>query len=372
MLPKRQMEVTMNSFRRILDDIYRNCMYATEENEMVNRLMRPEYDDKYTEIKSFPHKDLTEIFFIGWEIRGGELNAFALSQDHTAAFRYRLAGIDRTQSHTHNYLEIAYVLEGEFCQNIQGKDVWFCKGECCLIDTNCTHQDYLKEKDTRVVFLGISNYVFHKVLRENIPEGILTEFFGTALLSQKEVKQYLHLRPKDETDGRIEEILGSLLKELMHLDVGSEYVCRGLIKRLLWHLCLAYDFSLSREQAKEMNVLIADEVLRYIREHATDITIRDLVRRFHYNEDYFNRLLKKREGVTYSAYLQLLRLEKARELLEESTLGIDEIIEICGYRNKGYFYKIFVEKYGMTPARLRESKQAGRAVKSAAFEKMSP
>ena len=359
MPPEQQMEVNMNSFRRTLDDIYRNCKSPTRENEMADRLMHPEYNNKHTEIKSLPQKDLTEIFFIGWEIKDGLLNAFSLSPDHTAAFRYPLSGIHKTQGHTHNYLEIAYVLEGDFCQNIQGKDVWFHKGECCLLDTNCTHQDYLKESDTRVVFLGISNYVFHKVLRENIPEGILAEFFGTALLSQKEVKQYLHLRPKEETDEKIETILGGLLRELMRFDVGSEYVCRGLVKRLLWHLCLAYDFSLSRDQTKEMNVLIADEVLRYIREHVTDITIQDLVHRFHYNEDYFNRLLKRREGVTYSTYLQLLRLEKARELLEESALGIDEIIGQCGYRNKGYFYKIFVEKYGMTPGRLRESQQAG-------------
>jgi AraC-like DNA-binding protein len=319
--------------------------------------MRPEYDNNFTEIKSFPPKALAEIFFIGWEIKEAQLNAFALSQDSTTAFRYMLSTTGKTQRHTHNYLELAYVLEGEFCQNIQGKDVWFHKGECCLLDTNCALQDYLTAKDAQIVFLGISNYVFNKVFRENIPEGMLTEFFGTALLSQKEVKQYLHLRPKEEADERIEEILGRLLQELMNIDVGSEYICRGLVKRLLWHLCLAYDFSLSKEQTKEMNVLIADEVLRYIKEHEMDITIPDLVQKFHYNEDYFNRLLKKREGITYSAYLQRIRLEKARELLEDSTLGIDEIIEQCGYHNKGFFYKIFVEKYGMTPAKLREIKK---------------
>lgn len=348
----------MNSFRKIIDDFYHNCVPVSAESDTSNRLMRPEYDERAIEIKSFPDKPLSEIFFIGWELKESQLNAFTLSQEAATALRYGLGHTTRTQRHTHNYLELSYVLEGEFCQNIQGKDVWFHKGECCLIDNNCTHQDYLTGRDTQVIFLGISNYVFHKVLLENIPEGILAEFFSTALLSQKEVKQYLHLRPKDDTDERIEEILGNLLRELMHLDVGSEYICRGLVKRLLWHLCLAYDFSLSKEQAKEMNVLIGDEVLRYIRENEAQVTIQELVQKFHYNEDYFNRLLKKREGVTYSAYLQRIRLEKARELLEGSTLGIDEIIERCGYRNKGFFYRIFVEKYGMTPAKLREQKQS--------------
>ncbi len=349
----------MNFLRRTMNEIYQDCKSATDTDEMSHRLMRPEYDNRETEIKSFPQKHLSEIFFIGWQLREGELKAFALSKDATTAYRYKLIKEEKTQRHTHNYLELAYVLEGVFCQNIQGRDVSFHKGECCLIDTNCAHQDYLVGKNTTVVFLGISNYLFNKVFRENIPEGMLTEFFGTALMSQKEVKQYLHLRPKEEADDRMEEILGRLLDEIMNQDIGSEYICRGLVKRLLWHLCLAYDFSLSKEQAKEMNVIIADEVLRYIREHNTDISINDLVQKFHYNEDYFNRLLKKREGMTYSSYIQRLRLEKASELLEENTLGIDEIIEQCGYRNKGFFYKIFVERFGVTPAKYRELKQLG-------------
>ncbi|MBP1755840.1 MAG: hypothetical protein H6Q59_2238 [Firmicutes bacterium] len=347
----------MNSFRRIMDDIFSNCIQVTEETEAANRLMHPEYADNDTEIKGFPEKHLAEIFFIGWEIKEGQLSAFSISQNKITALRYASDQSDKTQRHTHNYLELAYVVEGEFHQNIQGKDVCFQKGECCLIDTNCTHQDYLKGEDVKVVFLGISNHLFDKVLRENIPQGILIEFFGTALLSQKEVRQYLHLRPKQESNEHIEDILGQLLNELLQNDVGSEYICRGLVKRLLWHLCLAYDFSLSREQAKEMNVLIGDEVLRYIKEHEAEVTIQDLVQKFHYNEDYFNRLLKRREGVTYSAYLQRIRLEKARELLEETSLSIEEIIEQCGYHNKGFFYRIFAQKYGMTPAKLRELKQ---------------
>ncbi len=342
----------MNSFRQMTDDIFSNCIPVIEENEYTQRLMHPEYKDDITEIKSFPEKHPAELFFLGWELKDDRLRAFSLSGGDITALSYELNS-KKTQRHTHNYLELAYVLEGEFCQSIQGKDVLFCKGECCLIDTNCTHQDYLQGQSAKVIFLGISNHVFHKVLHENIPEGLLAEFFGTALLSQKEIKQYLHLKPKQASNDCIEEILRNLFYEMVHSDVGFEYVCRGLIKRLLWHLCLAYDFSLSKEQAKEKNVLIADEVLRYIKDHLEEVTIQDLVKKFHYNEDYFNRLLKRLEGVTYSAYLQQLRIEKARELLEDTSLSIDEIIEQCGYHNKGFFYRIFAEKFGMTPAKLR-------------------
>ena len=59
--------------------------------------------------------------------------------------------------------------------------------------------------------------------------------------------------------------------------------------------------------------------------------------------------------MTYSAYLQQVRLEKAAFMLTRSNMTIDEICEAVGYRNKGFFYKIFKQKYGMKPAEYRKN-----------------
>ena len=51
---------------------------------------------------------------------------------------------------------------------------------------------------------------------------------------------------------------------------------------------------------------------------------------------------------------QNLRLKMAEQLLLETNLSIDEISEEIGYQNKGYFYKIFMERYHITPAQFRK------------------
>ena len=61
----------------------------------------------------------------------------------------------------------------------------------------------------------------------------------------------------------------------------------------------------------------------------------------HFQEDYFNRLIKSKTGLTYTAYLQDLRLKEAEHLLLTTRLSVDEISQQVGYQNKGYFYKIF-------------------------------
>ena len=57
--------------------------------------------------------------------------------------------------------------------------------------------------------------------------------------------------------------------------------------------------------------------------------------------------------MTYSAYVQQIRLEHAERLLLAGSKTIDEIAQAVGYHNKGYFYRIFQAKNGMTPAAYR-------------------
>ena len=75
---------------------------------------------------------------------------------------------------------------------------------------------------------------------------------------------------------------------------------------------------------------------------------------FHFQDDYFNRMLKSRTGMTYTEYLQSLRIKKAEELLRETDMQIDDIVRKVGYHNKGYFYKIFTEQHRITPAQFRK------------------
>ena len=79
-----------------------------------------------------------------------------------------------------------------------------------------------------------------------------------------------------------------------------------------------------------------------------------LAEEFHFQEDYFNRFLKAQTGMTYTEYLQNLRLKRAEMLLLNSEYTIDDIVKEVGYKNKGYFYKIFTERHQLTPAQFRK------------------
>ena len=196
--------------------------------------------------------------------------------------------------------------------------------------------------------------MFSEIMEENVTTQKITSFLQSALLKQKDLQQYLLFTPGSCGEQELEDCLLLLLKELYYHDIGSRHICKGLLFRIFAIISTKYDFSLSKEQRKTMNWIIFEEVSAYIRAHYADVTIRALTDTFHFQEDYFNRLIKHKTGLTYSAYVQQIRLERAEHLLLTSDKSIEEIAGIVGYRNKGYFYKIFQQKYGTTPSKYRQ------------------
>lgn len=108
------------------------------------------------------------------------------------------------------------------------------------------------------------------------------------------------------------------------------------------------------ENGKKYKLDCFEEICSYIQTHYQSVTTHELMERFHFQRDYFNRLIRKKTGMTYSEYLQNIRLEQAKRLLIETELTISEISEQVGYHNKGYFYQLFVNKYNMTPGKYKK------------------
>lgn len=72
------------------------------------------------------------------------------------------------------------------------------------------------------------------------------------------------------------------------------------------------------------------------------------------NRNKVNDVLKTELGMTFTGYVNKLRLtEAARLLTEKSTATVAEIAYLVGYANVSYFNRLFKEEYGCTPKAFR-------------------
>lgn len=69
---------------------------------------------------------------------------------------------------------------------------------------------------------------------------------------------------------------------------------------------------------------------------------------------HFHKLFKTHLGISPLAYLNDLRLEKARELLETTFTQMKQIGLKVGMPNDSHFTRDFKKKYGVTPTEYRK------------------
>jgi len=97
-------------------------------------------------------------------------------------------------------------------------------------------------------------------------------------------------------------------------------------------------------------------VLQFIGTHYTDpeLNMASVAARLGADREKINEILKTELGMTFTSYVNKLRLtEAARRLKDQDGTPIADIAYSVGYANISYFNKLFKEEYGGTPGAFR-------------------
>ena len=87
------------------------------------------------------------------------------------------------------------------------------------------------------------------------------------------------------------------------------------------------------------------------------ITLKNVSAYFGFSESHFSRRFKKETGITFSSYLQSIRLTHAAHLLSHSDKTLEEIAELTHFCDPSYLCHLFREKYGQSPKEYRTKKR---------------
>lgn len=67
----------------------------------------------------------------------------------------------------------------------------------------------------------------------------------------------------------------------------------------------------------------------------------------------FPRLYKQQTGETFIGYVTKEKMNRAKELLDQTERTVEEIADLLGYEHKSYFVKTFKKQYGIPPKEYR-------------------
>jgi two-component system response regulator YesN len=83
------------------------------------------------------------------------------------------------------------------------------------------------------------------------------------------------------------------------------------------------------------------------------ISLEEVAEHLFLNPSYFSRMFKKETGENFIEYVTRMKMERAKELLDQTGHSVGKICELLGYDNQSYFIKIFKSHVGVTPAEYR-------------------
>lgn len=97
-----------------------------------------------------------------------------------------------------------------------------------------------------------------------------------------------------------------------------------------------------------------EAVITFIHEHYAElIRLEDAAQITNFNANYFSQLFRNETGFTFLEYVTKVRIEKAKELLENPNHSAEEIASQIGYPNANYFVKVFKKITGTTVSEYR-------------------
>ena len=104
---------------------------------------------------------------------------------------------------------------------------------------------------------------------------------------------------------------------------------------------------------------LVERSLGYIHEHyARDFDIDELAGQVAVSPSYLFRLFKKKMQLTPMHYRNMVRIDKAKLLLADQRLTVDDVAERVGFDDPKYFARVFRDLAGTTPSAYRRSRLA--------------
>ncbi len=266
--------------------------------------------------------------------------------------------------HTHDFIEIVYVYDGKGYHIYNDVTYPVSKGELYIINSRTPHCFYPTDKSNSE-HLVVYNLCF-------LPEFISSINIHLPILVElTDIMLYKSLYPDEIIYSPDLKLSGSMRTEIEQLyeKMYLEFTSKGInyVELLRLSLCelllKIHRFYQQNHASPESAVIkyrhqLIPDCIQYLREnYSKKVTIEELSNNFFLSKSYLSSLFKKATGSGVVEYLQHIRIERACELLTNTTLSITEISTQVGYTDYRFFNKSFKKITGVTAHEYRKKNE---------------
>lgn len=236
---------------------------------------------------------------------------------------------ERLHNHV-DFLELFYVYSGRGVAYLEGTHYILQKGDIFCVRPGQVHANFPLED--LMIYNCIISCAYLQRKRD---------------LSTEDLMPFLHLTGKTLLE--VEGIYEDLLLERDQRENWYQRMMEGSADRLCVTLLRFQD----RHQTQVRHRRVITPLLEYLSENFATTTLEELAQVSSYNASYLSRLFRETFDVSFTDYVNILRVNQAMKLLQETELTAEEVGLEVGFHSRKHFYDMFKRHTGMTPGGFR-------------------
>ena len=272
---------------------------------------------------------------------------YSLNQEHSFTIRgtakllnvasARYGGDWHSVPHTHNHLELFYIVGGKGQFLIQDQLYPVNVNNLVIINPNVTHTEVsLNAQPLEYIVLGIEGIELAANNNSNGQFNILD-----------------HIESVE-----ISGCLRNILREMEQKNPGYEDVCQAYMEILIIRLMRSTALAVPSESQTVSTNRQCAAVRRYIDLHFKEpLTLEQLAEEAHMNKYYLSHAFKREYGVSPINYMISKRLEESKYLLAETDLSMSQIAQLLGFSSLSYFSQVFHRTQDISPKEYRQNQK---------------
>ena len=256
--------------------------------------------------------------------------------------------------HTHQFLELNYVIQGQCQQIINDTPYTFYEGDILLMDAGSAHAiEALGEDDLLINIVFKDTQISLKNLEElQGQNSILYQFLLKSHTHIQSAENFIVLQ-SDKTN-KSKNLIELMLNEYFDPKPFSNQILEHYLSILLFEL--ARSLPTLGDTVRDANDPYV-QVLELIDQEYSTLTLAKAAKELNFNKNYLSNLIKEKGNVTFTELLNQKKIMIAQLLLKSTNFSIEKICQTVGYSNKTYFYKQFQNQFGKLPSQVRNTKE---------------
>jgi AraC-like DNA-binding protein len=222
------------------------------------------------------------------------------------------------------------VEKGEIRMDIYGQTIIAGPGDLLLIPANTLHSCCLTD----------SKFARKSWCHFSLKRGS-NDFFENYT-----IPPVLHVKDKAYVSRLFRQLIASETLPPSQRDLAATTAICALVQ---------YYFDHSEVICREAAADRIAQVITYIDQHYTEpITLAQLAKLSSYSPAHLTKRFRESTGVPPIRYLNNVRLQQAKYLLQFSALPVSQVMEQCGFNDAAYFSRSFKKMLGYSPQAFRE------------------